>query len=96
MARNVTEAAKGAGDIAKNITTVTEVAQNTSMGASQTMNAATDLARMTAELKQIIAKFSFDGGELSGYGAPRSIAQLPAASGYRRARATREKSAVNA
>jgi methyl-accepting chemotaxis protein len=96
MARNVTEAAKGAGDIAKNITTVTEVAQNTSMGASQTMNAATDLARMTAELKQIIAKFSFDSGEQAGYGAPRPITQLPAASGYRRARAGREKSAVNA
>jgi methyl-accepting chemotaxis protein len=96
MARNVTEAAKGAGDIAKNITTVTEVAQNTSMGASQTMNAATDLARMTAELKQIISKFSFDSGEAAGYGTPRSITQLPAASGYRRARGMREKSAVNA
>jgi methyl-accepting chemotaxis protein len=95
MARNVTEAAKGAGDIAKNITTVTEVAQSTSMGASQTMNAATDLARMTAELKQLISRFSFDGGEQSGFGAPRAIAQFPAPSGYRRSKPLREKSVVN-
>jgi methyl-accepting chemotaxis protein len=59
MARNVAEAAKGAGDIAQNITTVSAAAQSTSMGASQTMSAATDLARMTAQLKQLIAKFSF-------------------------------------
>jgi methyl-accepting chemotaxis protein len=96
MARNVTEAAKGAGDIAKNITTVTEVAQGTSMGASQTMNAATDLARMTAELKQLISRFSFETAELSGYTAPRAIAQLPAPSGFRRSKQQREKSAVNA
>jgi len=95
MARNVTEAAKGAGDIAKNISTVTEVAQNTSMGANQTMNAATDLARMTAELKQIVSKFSFDSGDVSSYQSPRAIAQLPAPSGYRRAKPQREKSVVN-
>ncbi|HSR98691.1 MAG TPA: hypothetical protein VLM79_16660, partial [Kofleriaceae bacterium] len=36
------------------------VAHNTASGASQTMTAATELARMAAELKQLITKFSFD------------------------------------
>jgi methyl-accepting chemotaxis protein len=95
MARNVSEAAKGAGDIAKNITTVTEVAQGTSMGASQTMSAATDLARMTAELKQMISRFSFDHGELVHLGA-RPVPQLPAQSGLRRNNNTYGKTAASA
>jgi len=82
MARNVSEAAKGAGDIAKNITTVTEVAQGTSMGASQTLSAASDLARMTAELKQMISKFSFEQADIVHVARP--VLQLPAQSGLRR------------
>ena len=62
MARNVAEAAKGARDIARNITTVTEAAESTSKGAASTMRAATDLARMTAELRQMVSVFSFDQG----------------------------------
>jgi methyl-accepting chemotaxis protein len=93
MARNVSEAAKGAGDIAKNITTVTEVAQGTSMGASQTMSAATDLARMTAELKQMISKFSFDQAEIVTLGTARPVPQLPAQSGLRRSNNTYGKAA---
>jgi len=93
MARNVSEAAKGAGDIAKNITNVTEVAQGTSMGASQTMSAATDLARMTAELKQMISKFSFDQAELVNLGTARPVLQLPAQSGLRRSNNTYGKAA---
>ena len=60
MGRNVSESAQGSGEIARNITTVAQVAQNTANGASQTMAAATDLARMAAELKQLVAKFSFE------------------------------------
>jgi methyl-accepting chemotaxis protein len=59
MGRNVSESAQGSGEIARNITTVAQVAQNTANGASQTMAAATDLARMATELKQLVAKFSF-------------------------------------
>jgi len=96
MARNVSEAAKGAGDIAKNITTVTEVAQGTSMGASQTMSAATDLARMTAELKQMISKFSFEQTDLAAFSSARSVLQLPAQSGLRRNNNTYGKTAASA
>jgi methyl-accepting chemotaxis protein len=60
MGRNVAESARGSGEIAKNIATVAHVAHNTASGAGQTMTAATDLARMAAELKQLISKFSFE------------------------------------
>jgi methyl-accepting chemotaxis protein len=60
MGRNVSESAQGSGDIAKNVTTVAEVAHNTASGAGQTMAAATELARMAGELRQLIAKFSFE------------------------------------
>jgi len=93
MSRNVLEAAKGSGDIAKNITTVTEVANSTSTGASQTLDASTELARMTAELKQLISKFSFEAdAELAhssarAVGAPARKAQRRNASGGDKARA---------
>jgi len=64
MARNVAEAAKGSVDIARNISTVTEAAQSTSSGANRTISAASDLARMTAELKQLVASFSFEDAAL--------------------------------
>jgi methyl-accepting chemotaxis protein len=60
MGRNVSESADRSREIARNIVTVAQVAQNTASGASQTMTAATDLAQMAAELKQLIAKFSFE------------------------------------
>jgi methyl-accepting chemotaxis protein len=60
MGRNVTESAQGSGEIARNVTTVAEVAQNTAAGAGQTMTAATELARMASELKQLLSRFTFD------------------------------------
>jgi len=60
MGRNVAESAQGSGEIARNITSVAEAAENTASGAGQTMTAATALARMASELKQLISKFSFD------------------------------------
>ena len=60
MGRNVAESAHGSGEIARNVTTVATVAQNTANGASLTMTAATDLARMASELKQLLSRFSFD------------------------------------
>jgi hypothetical protein len=72
MARNVAEAAKGSVDIARNISTVTDVAQSTSSGASRTISTAGDLARMTAELKQLVASFNFDDAALVRSFAARS------------------------
>jgi methyl-accepting chemotaxis protein len=72
MGRNVTESAQGSSEIARNITLVAEAAQQTSHGASQTMTAANELARMSAGMKQLISKFSFDdtGARAGGRGAP--------------------------
>ena len=67
------DSSDGTGDIAQNITTVASVAQDTASGASQTMTAANDLARMAAELKQLISKFSFE--------AARSTSPIPVISG---------------
>jgi len=60
MGRNVAESAQGSGEIARNITSVAVAAENTASGAGQTMTAATALAQMASELKQLISKFSFD------------------------------------
>jgi methyl-accepting chemotaxis protein len=75
MGRNVSESAQGSGDIARNITTVAEVAHNTANGAGQTMTAATDLARMAAELKQLISKFSFEARSNVSRAIPVIVAQ---------------------
>jgi hypothetical protein len=66
------------------------------MGASQTMTAATDLARMTAELKQMISKFSFDHADLASLGGARAVLQLPAQSGLRRNNNSYGKTAASA
>jgi methyl-accepting chemotaxis protein len=63
MGRNVAESAQGSSEIARNITSVAEAAQQTSHGASQTLTAASELARMSASMKQLISKFSFDDTE---------------------------------
>ena len=54
MTRNVTEAAQGAGEIAKNIIGVAQAAKNTSQGARDSQNAAQQLSKMAAELREII------------------------------------------
>jgi methyl-accepting chemotaxis protein len=80
MSRNVSEAAQGAKDIARNITTVTDAALGTSKGAAATMRAAADLARMTAELRQIVAVFTFDQSPRSRTtGARRALLDDPPA-----------------
>ncbi|MGX5653611.1 methyl-accepting chemotaxis protein [Geodermatophilus nigrescens] len=58
MNRNVTEAATGAAEIAGNITGVAEAAQVTTEGVSQAQQAATELARMSAELRAVVSRFT--------------------------------------
>jgi len=57
IGRNVHEAAKGATEIARNIVGVADAARNTSAGAHQTEAAAKELARMAAELKELVGHF---------------------------------------
>jgi methyl-accepting chemotaxis protein len=57
MARNVTQAAVGANDIAGNISGVAHAADSTATGATQTQTTAQELARMAAELQQTVATY---------------------------------------
>jgi len=62
ISKNVSEAATGANEIAKNIGSVSQAAKGTTEGASQTATAAHELARLAAELKQVVDNFKIDGG----------------------------------
>jgi methyl-accepting chemotaxis protein len=59
MARNVTEAANGAGEIVKNISGVADAAQSTSHGAGDTQKAAASLAQMSTELRTLVGRFKY-------------------------------------
>jgi methyl-accepting chemotaxis protein len=60
IGRNLTEAADGAKEIARNIHGVADAAHNTSEGAHRTQTAARDLARMAADLAGLVARFKLD------------------------------------
>jgi len=57
MVRNVAEAAKGTGEISRNITGVAEAARGTSSGASETHTAAGQLAKMAANMQSSLSRF---------------------------------------
>jgi methyl-accepting chemotaxis protein len=59
MSRNVSEAANGAGEIVKNIAGVAEAAESTSRGAGDSQAAAGSLARMSAELRELVGRFKY-------------------------------------
>jgi methyl-accepting chemotaxis protein len=59
MARNVSEAAEGAGNIVKNISGVAEAAQSTSHGAGDSQKAAMSLASMSTELRELVGRFKY-------------------------------------
>jgi methyl-accepting chemotaxis protein len=57
MLRNVTEAARSSGEISGNIKGVSEAAEGTSRGASETHIAAQELVQVSAQLRSLIAQF---------------------------------------
>jgi methyl-accepting chemotaxis protein len=59
MNRNVNEAAQGSADIAGSISGVAEAAQSTAEGTAESRRAANDLARVSNELKSLVARFSY-------------------------------------
>jgi methyl-accepting chemotaxis protein len=59
ISRSVSEVAGGSSHIARNILGVAEAARSTTSGASDTQSAAEDLARMAAELDQLVGQFQF-------------------------------------
>ncbi len=59
MARNVAEAATGSGEIAENITGVARTAGETGTAAQATAQAAEELARMAAQMQQLVGRFHY-------------------------------------
>jgi methyl-accepting chemotaxis protein len=62
MARNVSEAAKGSGEITFNIAGVAQAAESTSRGAGDTQKAAQQLVQTSAELRRLVEQFKIDAG----------------------------------
>jgi methyl-accepting chemotaxis protein len=54
MARNVGEAAKGSGEITKNISGVADAAKSTTQGANDSLKAAQALTKMAADLRTLV------------------------------------------
>ena len=57
MSRNVTEAAKGSGDISQNVQGMAEAAESTARGAQDTQKSAHALTAMSAQLKGLVEQF---------------------------------------
>ncbi|MCU1373998.1 MAG: methyl-accepting chemotaxis sensory transducer, partial [Actinomycetia bacterium] len=60
IGRNVAEAATGAGEIARNVAGVAQASEDTASGASNTLVAASELARMAEELRRLVGQFVID------------------------------------
>jgi len=59
MNRSVSEAATGSSEIARNITGVAEAARLTSEGVAGAQQAATEVARMSGDLRDLVASFRY-------------------------------------
>jgi methyl-accepting chemotaxis protein len=59
MNRSVSEAATGSSEIAQNITGVAEAARVTSEGVAGAQQAATEVARMSGDLRDLVASFRY-------------------------------------
>jgi len=57
MARNISEAAKGSGEVAQTIQGVAQAAQSTSQGATDSQKAAKSLAEMSTRLQGLVQQF---------------------------------------
>jgi len=57
--RSMAEAAKGVGDISKNITGVAVAAKDTTQGANNTQKAAQELTQMASRLQSLVSRFTF-------------------------------------
>ena len=57
IGRGVSEAARGSSEIARNVTGVAQAARGTTEGAGDTKKSADGLARMAADLQQLVGQF---------------------------------------
>jgi methyl-accepting chemotaxis protein len=60
ISRSVAQAAQGSAEIARNITNVAEATQSTLSSANDVHNASSEMARMAAELQQLLDHFRYD------------------------------------
>jgi len=60
MSRNVSEAARGSGEVAQNIQGVAQAAQSTSQGATDSQRAAQNLAEMSTHLRELVSRFKLE------------------------------------
>jgi methyl-accepting chemotaxis protein len=60
MARNVSEAAQGSGEITSNIASVAQAAESTSRGATDTLKAAQHLVHTSSELRRLVEQFKIN------------------------------------
>jgi methyl-accepting chemotaxis protein len=60
ISRSVADAARGSAEIAHNITNVAQVAQNTLSSANDVHTASSEMARMAAELQQLVDRFRYE------------------------------------
>ncbi len=65
ISRNVAEAAIGVSEITQNVVGVVEVAKKTSKGASETLGAMHELARMAATLQVLVGHFKYNDDQES-------------------------------
>jgi methyl-accepting chemotaxis protein len=66
ISRNVGEVAQGSGEIARNIAGVAEASRSTTSGASDTRNAAGELARLAAQMKTLLDQFHVSHASAGG------------------------------
>ncbi len=60
MSRNLTEAARGSGEVVENIHGVAEAARSTSHGATDSQKAAQQLASMSTQLRELVQQFKLE------------------------------------
>jgi methyl-accepting chemotaxis protein len=63
MSRNVSDAARGSGEITSNIAGVEQAAESTSRGASDTQKAAQDLVQTSTQLRRLVEQFKINANE---------------------------------
>ena len=61
--QNVADAARASADITRSVTGVADAARMTASGVEETRSAASELAKMAAELEQIVGRFRYERPE---------------------------------
>ncbi len=86
ITRNVTEAAKGSSEITQNMSGMASAAEETTSGAWNGQSAAEGLARMAAELQNLVSQFQYhekEGVTVQSGGTGRTLASIQPVHGDR-------------